>query len=76
MLVVVSRPLRLWKVGLAGGMAAGYVAVLSVPFARDYFQLSIPQGDVWVASVVAVAVGGALVVATPFVVPGLRRPTT
>ncbi len=71
-LVVVSRPLRLWKVGLAAAMAACYVAVLSVPFARDYFDLSIPEGDVWTVSVLTTAVCGGLVVAIPFVVPGLR----
>ncbi len=71
-LVVVSRPLRLWKIGLAGVMAACYVAVLSVPAARDYFDLSIPEGDVWTASLVTIAVSGALVVAIPFVMPGLR----
>jgi cation-transporting P-type ATPase E len=71
-LVVASRPLRLWKIGLAAAMAAGYVAVLSVPFARDFFELSVPQGDVWMASLLAIAVGGALVIAIPLMVPGLR----
>jgi cation-transporting P-type ATPase E len=71
-LVVVSRPLRLWKIGLAGVMAACYVAVLSVPFARDYFELTLPEGDVWAASLLAMAIGGALVAAVPFVVPGIR----
>jgi cation-transporting P-type ATPase E len=77
-LVVVSRPLRLWKIGLAGVMAACYIAVLSVPFARDYFDLSIPEGDVWTASLASIGVSGLLVVAIPFVVPGLRpaRPSS
>jgi cation-transporting ATPase E len=71
-LVVASRPLRLWKVGLAGVMAAGYGVVLSVPFARDFFDLSLPSSDVWLVSLLTVVVGGAIVVAMPYVVPGLR----
>ncbi len=72
-LVVASHPLRLWKIGLAAVMAASYGAVLVVPFARDYFELTIPSGDVWTVSLAAVAVGGALVVAIPLVVLGLGR---
>ncbi len=71
-LVVVSRPLRLWKIGLAVAMGASYVAVLSVPLTRDFFELTLPSGDVWSASLLAIAVGGALVVAIPFAIPGLR----
>ncbi|MDH4169898.1 MAG: HAD-IC family P-type ATPase [Acidimicrobiia bacterium] len=64
-LVVISRPLRAWKVALAGAMAASYVVVLLWPFARDYFELDIPPTDaMWViaAGSVAAAVG---VVMTP-----------
>ncbi len=75
-LVVVSHPLRLWKVVLGGAMGASYVAVLSVPFTRDFFELTLPTGDVWSASLLAIAVGGALVVAIPFAIPGLRHPKT
>jgi cation-transporting P-type ATPase E len=78
-LVVISRPLRLWKIGLAAAMAASYVAVLSVPFARDFFELSLPEGDVWTAILLIMAIGAALVIAIPLVVPGLRphrTPTT
>ena len=71
-LVVTSRPLRLWKIGLAGVMAASYGVVLGVPFIRDFFELSLPTAQVWWVSLAVVAVGGAVVVALPFVIPGLR----
>jgi cation-transporting ATPase E len=53
-LVLISRPLRVWKVGLAVGMGLGYVAVMAIPFLRDYFQLEIPPTDGWVVA----AIGG------------------
>jgi cation-transporting ATPase E len=71
-LVVTSAPLRLWKIGLGAAMAASYGVVLSVPFTRDFFKLSLPQGDVWVASTIAIAVGSAVIAAIPFAIPGLR----
>jgi cation-transporting ATPase E len=71
-LVVTSRPLRLWKIGLAGIMAASYGVVLGVPFMRDFFELSLPAAEVWAVSLAAVVVGGAIVVALPFMIPGLR----
>ncbi len=74
-LVVTSQPLRLWKIGLAAAMAACYVAVISVPFARDYFELNLPDGDVWTVSALTIAVGSALVAAIPRIVPGLRSPS-
>jgi hypothetical protein len=46
--------------------------VLGVPFIRDFFELSLPTAQVWWVSLAAVAVGGAVVVALPFVIPGLR----
>ncbi|MFK8025798.1 MAG: cation-translocating P-type ATPase [Ilumatobacter sp.] len=46
-LVLVSRPLHLWKVGLAAAMAALYVGVVAIPFLRNFFELDLPQGSVW-----------------------------
>ncbi len=71
-LVVVSRPLRLWKIGLAASMAAMYVLVLAWDLPRDYFELTIPPANVWFASGGAVAAAGATIIAIPLVVPGLR----
>jgi len=71
-LVVVSRPLRLWKIGLAASMAAMYVLVLVWDFPREYFEITIPDGDVWFASCAAIALAGLAVVAIPMVVPGIK----
>ncbi len=77
-LVVVSRPLRAWKVALALSMGGLYAVVLAWGTARDYFELSIPDGNIWTASAIAVGAGAALVAAIPLVVPGIRmaRSTT
>ncbi len=72
-LVVVSRPLRAWKVGLAASMAGLYTAVLVVPFARDFFEMSVPPISMLVVSAGVTAVAGALVVAVPRVMPLLRQ---
>ena len=71
-LVVVSRPLRLWKIGLAVAMAALYTLIITIPAGRDYFELSIPDGSIWTVSAITVAIAGALIVAIPLVVPGIR----
>ena len=47
-LIVVSRPLQLWKVTLSVSMAALYVSVLAIDFLRDYFQLELPPSDAWI----------------------------
>ncbi len=46
-LVVISRPMRTWKVVLAACMAGGYAITLAVPFLRDYFELEVPTGTEW-----------------------------
>ena len=71
-LVVVSRPLRAWKVALAAAMGGLYALILAWDYARDYFELTIPDADVWGVAAIAVAIAGALVVAIPLVVPGIR----
>ncbi len=71
-LVVVSRPLRVWKVGLAAAMAGLYTLVLAWDYPRDYFELTIPDGNVWGVALGAVAAAGAVIVAIPLLVPGIR----
>ncbi len=71
-LVVVSRPLRLWKVGLAAVMGGLYAILLAWDFPREYFELTIPDAELWLASAVGVVVAGALVIAIPLVIPGIR----
>lgn len=73
-LVTVSRPLRLWKIGLAAAMAGLYSLILAVPAGREYFELDLPDGEVWTASIIAVAIAGVLIAAIPYVIPGIRLP--
>lgn len=65
-LVVVSRPLRLWKLILAAAMAAAYAVVMAVPVLHDWFELDVPGARSWVLIV------GALTVTAP-VIAGLGR---
>ncbi len=41
-LVILARPIRLWKLGLVGAMAGAFVLALVIPFVRDFFLLEIP----------------------------------
>ncbi|MEZ5245238.1 MAG: HAD-IC family P-type ATPase [Acidimicrobiales bacterium] len=56
-LLLISRPWKPWKAGLATAMAACYVLVMVWPFARDYFELDLPTADAWVAVAIAAAIG-------------------
>ncbi len=58
-LVLVSRPLRPWKVGLAAAMAVSYGAAMALPFLREFFELDAPTLTVWLCVAAAVAAGGA-----------------
>ena len=58
-LLLISRPLRPWKVGLAAAMAASYGAAMAWPFLREFFQLDAPSLAAWLWVVSTVAVGGA-----------------
>ena len=58
-LLLISRPLRPWKVGLAAAMAASYGAAMAWPFLREFFQLDSPSLAAWLWVVGTVAVGGA-----------------
>lgn len=70
-LLVVSRPLRPWKVGLAAAMAGLYALVLLWSVPRDFFELNIPDAGNWAPAVVAIVVGGLAVSALPWLVPGI-----
>ncbi len=59
-------------VGLAAAMAGLYTLVLAWDYPRDYFELTIPDGNVWGVALGAVAAAGALIVAIPLIVPGIR----
>jgi cation-transporting P-type ATPase E len=61
-LVLISRPLRLWKVGLAVLMGLSYVVVMAVPWLSDYFELASPPAAAWV--VIAIGSSAAAIVIT------------
>jgi len=71
-LVVVSRPLRAWKVGLAAAMAGLYALVLAWDRARTYFELTMPEGSIRTACLLGVGAAGVLIASIPLVVPGIR----
>ena len=64
-LVVISRPLRPWKIGLAAAMAGSYLLVMVWPWARNFFELDIPPAWMWIPTIAAVVIAGAGVVTIP-----------
>ena len=67
-LVVVSRPMELWKVALAASMAVLYVLVMVLPFAREYFELDTPPVDAWIVTIIGSLIAGAGVWLAPALV--------
>lgn len=57
-LVLISRPLRPWKIGLAAAMAGLYAAVMGWAPLRDYYHLHPPPAVGWWCVAAAVALGG------------------
>ena len=64
-LVVISRPLRPWKIGLAAAMGGSYLIVMVWPWARNFFELDVPPGWMWIPTIAAVVIAGAGVVTIP-----------
>ncbi len=56
-LMLISRPLKPWKIGLAAAMAGLYAVVMAIPFGREYFELDLPTGEAWVGVSVAAVAG-------------------
>ena len=56
-LVLISRPLQPWKVGLAAAMAGLYGLVMAIPFGREYFELDLPSGGAWGGVAIAAVAG-------------------
>ncbi|CAN5535094.1 HAD-IC family P-type ATPase [soil metagenome] len=72
-LVVVSRPLRAWKIGLAAAMGAAYVATMLIDALQDFFELAPPPTSVWAQMALVIAVASAVVIAVPTAVARLER---
>ena len=64
-LVVISRPLRPWKIGLAAAMGGSYLIVMVWPWARNFFELDIPPAWMWIPTIAAVVIAGAGVLTIP-----------
>ena len=64
-LLGISRPLRPWKVGLAGAMGAWYALSMAWSFPRDYFELVIPPTSAWLTAAICTALGSLLVAVLP-----------
>jgi hypothetical protein len=64
-LLGISRPLRPWKVGLAGAMGGLYAIAMSWPFARDYFELVVPTATGWGIAAACTAAGALAVALVP-----------
>jgi len=58
-LSVVARPPTPLRVALIAAMGGGFVAVLAIPFAADFFQVTVPPADTW--ATIAVGVVGGIV---------------
>ena len=57
-LVLISRPMRPWKVGLAASMAASYAVTMAWSVPRGFFRLDPPPAEAWLWVAAAVVVGG------------------
>ena len=68
-LVLASRPLAVWKVGLALGMLASYVLVVAIEPLRHFFRIDPPDDATsrWLV-LAAIVIGGVFVVAAKLIV--------
>ena len=57
-LVLISRPLRTWKVMLVAAMAVSYGVTMAWSPLRDFFRLDVPPLDAWPWVGAAIALGG------------------
>ncbi len=70
-LLVVSRPLRPWKIGLVAAMTSLYAIVLLWSWPREYFELNTPDAEHWTPTLIAIIVAGAAIAALPRIIPGI-----
>lgn len=72
-LAVASKPLHGWKVALVASMAGAYGLLLTIPFARRYFELDLfDDGAAWAIAGGAIVVAGALIAVVPARLGGSR----
>jgi cation-transporting ATPase E len=65
-LVVASRPIVPWKIGLAAGMAASYLGIAVIEPLRNFFELSFTTSvAAWVVAAIGVVAASCVVLVTP-----------
>jgi cation-transporting ATPase E len=72
-LLIISRPLRPWKIGLVLAMAGSYLVVIALPFARDFFELTLPEGIAWLVVAIAAFSGSVGVWITSLLIDHIER---
>jgi len=73
-LLMTARPLKAWKILLVIGMVALYALVAFVDFASDYFEIYLPPAWLWIPSLGAIAIGGALISTWAYVALPILQP--
>jgi cation-transporting P-type ATPase E len=59
-LVILSRPLNAWRIGLIVAMVALFIGALEIPWFADYFDLDLPSAVVVEAAIGIAAIGAAV----------------
>jgi cation-transporting ATPase E len=73
-LILVSRPMALWKLVLAATMGAFYALVLLIDPLREWFELDLPPASFTPVMVIGAALGAAAIVFLPRLLPWGREP--
>jgi len=71
-LVILARPLNVWRILLIAAMGVAFLGALRIPWVRDYFDLVMPSGIV-VAACIGIAAVGAGVLEIGWRVAGWDR---
>ncbi len=74
-LVVVSRPLRLWKIGLAASMAGLHACIIALPFTQNYFELQWLNAKTWGLVGIVVLISAISIITIQRLIPGILPPT-
>jgi len=70
-LVVVSRPLRLWKIALAFSMAGLHACIIELHFTQNYFELEWMNGKTWALVALVVFISSILIILVQRIIPGI-----
>ena len=56
-LISISRPLRVWKLGLAIAMALSYVFIMFNDAGQSFFELDLPPDNAWLTIIICSVIG-------------------